>query len=995
MKKIYVLLLILSLFPALNAVAGGTYHLKVGDTETLSFTPQDGILTNTVRWESNCPQQVVVTRNVGTTAWIEVVAPISGSYCIVQCRYEYVIYNGNFPYYMTAAEDFRIYVEPSEPTDISLRGSLTLNVGESATLTPTISPSDAVTQLSWSTSNGAVASVTQSGRVSGLSAGSVMITVCTDNGLSATCNVTVVGESPEPSSISINSDLALNVGGSATLTPTIYPQGAAAQLTWTTSNSAVASVSQSGKVTGAGVGEAVITVSTDNGLSDSCNVTVSINGSGSEEGEFAGGSGSLYSPYLVATAEQLSHVENHKNNYFKQICDIDLTDYISGSSAKGWLPIGANYDPFMGFYDGGGFKITGLTIERPDKDYVGLFGYVESATVENIVVDGAKISGKNYCAAVVGYAEESVLDNLRVSGNVSGVDCTGGVAGYVKNTDMSDGGFSGSVNGNDKVGGIVGSWNYDKKMDWDNYSGSHITNRYLSENEKNSDLRNFLFEGWVTGNVSVGGIVGELYCYSLLYDEVFGTGTFTLIGTLNLKLSDLTSLGNIQGSENIGGIVGSWDSIADAKAGGFEGYVTDGYTGERYYTTATSEVISEIEATISGCHNASVVYGGKNAGGILGNINMSTSTESLTTGWLDKPEANSRYEINECTSNGNVVSTGDYAGGVVGYSNVSIYSSDKSHIVNVACSPELVSANNYAGGLTGFANYLDMENSIFTGKDVVASNDFAAGMIAGSSDGVSVKSCVSAAGRISATESAGRIGYASEYENNMGFDGTVLAIGGTEVEVVDDAGVNGTTVSASELCFGNTYHDIGWNLSDIWRIREDESYPYLRCQTMPLVDNITFTGNSENVFASGQAAYTEGCVFVQEDGVIYRGEVDNYGKWTVTMPADVCVIGDELQVFGLEGENAPSYSLFITVDTIGEAGVDENMDGGKLSVYCSNGMLHIKNAECGDVYSICDISGRIIAHGVVSDVNFAVPVGMNGLFIVRCGCDVVKVVNNY
>lgn len=892
---------------------------------------------------------------------------------------------------MTAAEDFRIYVESSKPTDISLRGSLTLNVGESATLTPTISPSNAVTQLSWSTSNGAVASVTR-GRVSGLSAGSAMITVRTDNGLSATCNVTVIGESPKPSSISINSELALNVGGSATLTPTIYPQGAAAQFTWTTSNSAVVSVSQSGKVTGAGVGEAVITVSTDNGLSDSCNVTVSINGSGSEDGEFAGGSGSLYSPYLVATAEQLSRVENHKNNYFKQICDIDLTAYISSSSSKGWLPIGANYDPFTGAYDGGGFKITGLTIERPDKDYVGLFGYVEGATVENIVVEGAKISGKNYCAAIVGYAEESVLENLWASGDVSGVDCTGGIAGCVKNTDMSEGGFSGSVNGNDKVGGIVGGWNYDKEMDWDNYSGRDV---YISENEKTSDLREFLFEGWVTGNVSVGGIVGELYCHSLLYDEVFGRGTYTLIGTLNLNLSDLTSLGNIQGSENIGGIVGSWNSIADAKAGGFEGYITDGYTGERYYVTTTSEVTSEIEATISDCHNAAVVYGGKNAGGILGNINMSNATECLTTGWLDKPDANSRYEINECTSNGNVVSTGDYAGGVVGYSNVSIYSSDKSHIVNVACSPELVSANNYAGGLTGFANYLDMENSIFTGKDVAASNDFAAGLIAGSSDGVSVKACVSAAGRISAAESAGRIGYASEFENNMGFDGTVLAIGGTGVEVVDDADVNGTAVSASELCFGNTYHSIGWNLSDIWRIREDESYPYLRSQTMPLVDNITFTENSENVFASGQVAYNEGCVFIQEDGMLYRGEVGKDGKWIVTMPADVCIIGDELQVFGLEGENAPSYSLFTVVDEIGEAGVGENFTGGSFKVYCTDGMLHIRNAECGDGYAVYDLCGRIITRGVTSDVDIDVPVGTDGLLIVRCGSKVAKVVNNY
>ena len=190
MKKFFTLFLIFVLFPAIHTMAGGTYHLKVGDSQRLSFTPHDGILTHTIRWVSYS-SSIAVSEYIGTTATIKVLAPISVSRVIVRCEYEYVKYNGNFPYYFSAAEDFTIYVDPSDPTNITLQSSLTLNVGDFATLTPTLYPSGAETELSWSSSNSSVASVSASGKVFGGEAGSANITVRTSNGLSATCRVTV------------------------------------------------------------------------------------------------------------------------------------------------------------------------------------------------------------------------------------------------------------------------------------------------------------------------------------------------------------------------------------------------------------------------------------------------------------------------------------------------------------------------------------------------------------------------------------------------------------------------------------------------------------------------------------------------------------------------------------------------------------------------------------------------------------------------------------
>lgn len=190
MKKFFTLFLIFVLFPAIQVMAGGTYHLKVGDSQRVSFTPHDGILTHTIRWVSYSPY-IAVSEYIGTTATIKVLAPIGVSRVIVQCEYEYIQYIGNFPRYFSAVEDFTIYVDPSDPTDITLQSSLTLNVGDFATLTPTLYPAGAETELSWSSSNSSVASVSASGKVFGGEAGSANITVRTSNGLSATCRVTV------------------------------------------------------------------------------------------------------------------------------------------------------------------------------------------------------------------------------------------------------------------------------------------------------------------------------------------------------------------------------------------------------------------------------------------------------------------------------------------------------------------------------------------------------------------------------------------------------------------------------------------------------------------------------------------------------------------------------------------------------------------------------------------------------------------------------------
>ena len=170
-------------------------------------------------------------------------------------------------------------------TGISLdQTSLTLTeTGQTATLTATIVPDEATNKdVTWSSSNAAVATVSSTGVVTAVSSGTAVITAKTADGtnLTAECNVTV--NIPVPATgISLNqTSLTLTAAGqTATLTATVTPSNATNKdVTWSSSNAAVATVSSTGVVTAVSSGTAVITAKTADGtnLTAECNVTVNI-----------------------------------------------------------------------------------------------------------------------------------------------------------------------------------------------------------------------------------------------------------------------------------------------------------------------------------------------------------------------------------------------------------------------------------------------------------------------------------------------------------------------------------------------------------------------------------------------------------------------------------------------------------------------------------------------------------------------------------------------
>lgn len=159
--------------------------------------------------------------------------------------------------------------------------SASVNVGSTTALTATVSPANATNKnVTWSSSNAAIATVNSSGVVTGVAAGSANITVTTQDGNKTAVATITVNNVPvvNVTSVSVSpSSSSITTGSSVSLTATILPSNATNKnVSWSSSNSSVAAVNSTGVVTGVAAGSATITVTTqDGGKTATSSITVS------------------------------------------------------------------------------------------------------------------------------------------------------------------------------------------------------------------------------------------------------------------------------------------------------------------------------------------------------------------------------------------------------------------------------------------------------------------------------------------------------------------------------------------------------------------------------------------------------------------------------------------------------------------------------------------------------------------------------------------------
>ncbi len=183
------------------------------------------------------------------------------------------------------SDDFLLIVDLKEKSDdantvvtgVKLnKKSADLQKGKSLTLKATIAPSNATNQnVTWTSSNKNVATVNKNGKVRAIKAGSTVITVTTEDGnKTAACKVTVL----EPvKSIKFNKKTySVKKGKTVNLKYTIKPKNASNKtVSFSSSDTKIATVDKNGKVYGKKKGQVTITVTTNDGKK-SANCTVKV-----------------------------------------------------------------------------------------------------------------------------------------------------------------------------------------------------------------------------------------------------------------------------------------------------------------------------------------------------------------------------------------------------------------------------------------------------------------------------------------------------------------------------------------------------------------------------------------------------------------------------------------------------------------------------------------------------------------------------------------------
>jgi hypothetical protein len=106
---------------------------------------------------------------------------------------------------------------------------------------------------------------------------------------------------------------------------------------------------------------------------------------------YGGGGGLEGNPYLICSAAHIAHLaatSGDRDKKFLQTGDIALS--------SPHTPIGTDFttSPFAGTYDGGGFTITGLVLDEPTTDDMGLFGVTNGATLTRIRLVGVDVTGQ-------------------------------------------------------------------------------------------------------------------------------------------------------------------------------------------------------------------------------------------------------------------------------------------------------------------------------------------------------------------------------------------------------------------------------------------------------------------------------------------------------------------------------------------------------------------------------------------------------------------------
>jgi len=568
----------------------------------------------------------------------------------------------------------------------------------------------------------------------------------------------------------------------------------------------------------------------------------------------------------------------------------------TANQGKGWEPIGffgamsplgcglvGGAAPWWygltGTFDGQGYEIRDLFINRPDECHVnpmGLFGSIdESGIIKNVGVVNVTVTGCESVGGLAGCNYYGTVSNCYATGSVTGGSHVGGLVGWNYEADVSNSYSTCNVTGNNYVGGLLGEniygtvsnsyYNYDEVLingekvitigalfgeDFNQWLGN---DKFLDANERlcqengyyvvnnitdfkellafgqNSSLKFRLkndidlvtepsfYIPYLAGEFDGNG--HKISHLSLNFDLTLPLGLFGYLAPGGKVTQVCIENINITGAENVGGLVGyNRGTVSNS-------YSTGSVTGD---DCVGGLVGWNYDGDVSNSYSSGTVTGYGDVGGLAGRndgtVSNSYSTGTVTGTWGTGGVVGHNWEgtVVNSYSTGNVTGA-SWVGGLVGYNY-------KGPVSN-SYSTSGVSGNGNVGGVVG-GNIGTVSNSYSTGS---VTGERSVGGLMGFNGNDGTLSNSYSTGSVTGTQDVGGL---------MGRNwGTVInSFWDTETsgQATSAGGTGKTTAQMQDIA---TFSGAGWDItavaspgtrkpSHIWNIVDGVIYPFLSWQSV-------------------------------------------------------------------------------------------------------------------------------------------------------------------
>ena len=307
------------------------------------------------------------------------------------------------------------------------------------------------------------------------------------------------------------------------------------------------------------------------------------------------GTGTSGDPYLIANLNNLYWITQNTaswvtGKYFKQTADIDASTTSTWTSGAGFSTIGNGTTTFSGNFDGQGYAISGLYINRPTTDNVGFFGKISgNPTIQNIRLVNINIKGQGNVGGLIGSQWDGSNNTLTVISNC----CT---TGAVIGTASSVGGMFGCI-GNSAAINVIRC-----------FSTCTVSTTSAS------------------GNNNYGGLAG--------YVKGYNSSTYIV------KFTDCYATGNVSSNGGAGGFIGGVSTVSANTAGSWS--TTNCYSTGLVAVSGTSggsfggfigRILNSAAGTVTNSYWDNQTSGQSTSLFGTGKTTAEMTTQSAFTGW--------------------------------------------------------------------------------------------------------------------------------------------------------------------------------------------------------------------------------------------------------------------------------------------------------------------------------------------------------------------------